>query len=153
MTYLYCKKVDDKHFDLRYRPLDLLKAEHNLADLTDEQAIAELVNNLGYYQIKVPAQPEDGYKYAMTVPELVEGVLQVTWVRVDEAATSERLNMLARLVKSQRAELLAQSDWTQLADVPLSAEKKQQWETYRQALRDISSQAKFPWRIDWPVAP
>lgn len=153
MTYLYCKKVDDEHFDLRYRPLDLLKAEYNLANLTDEQAVAQLLTNLGYYQIQFPPQPEDGYKYSSTTPELVDGVLQVTWVRVDEAATAERLVMLARLVKSQRAELLAQSDWTQLADVPLSAEKKQQWETYRQALRDISSQAKFPWRIDWPVAP
>lgn len=32
--------------------------------------------------------------------------------------------------------LLKDSDWTQLPDVPLSAEKKAEWATYRQALRD-----------------
>ena len=33
--------------------------------------------------------------------------------------------------------LLTQSDWTQLPDSPLSDSKKQEWATYRQALRDF----------------
>jgi hypothetical protein len=51
---------------------------------------------------------------------------------------------------AQRNALLANSDWTQLADVPLSAEKKAQWATYRQALRDITDQSGFPDQINWP---
>jgi hypothetical protein len=27
------------------------------------------------------------------------------------------------------------------------------WSTYRQALRDISSQEGFPWTIEWPTQP
>jgi hypothetical protein len=42
-------------------------------------------------------------------------------------------------VRSQRDQLLAQSDWTQMADSPLSAEQKEAWATYRQALRDLPS--------------
>lgn len=49
-----------------------------------------------------------------------------------------------------RTQLLVNSDWTQLPDVPLSAEKKAQWATYRQALRDITNQSGFPDNINWP---
>ena len=52
-----------------------------------------------------------------------------------------------------RTQLLVNSDWTQLPDVPLSAEKKAQWATYRQALRDITDQSGFPDNINWPDIP
>jgi hypothetical protein len=48
---------------------------------------------------------------------------------------------------------LANSDWTQLADVPLTAEMKAQWATYRQQLRDLTDQAGFPDQINWPGTP
>ena len=34
--------------------------------------------------------------------------------------------------------LLQESDWTQFNDSPLSDSKKAEWQTYRQALRDIT---------------
>ena len=37
----------------------------------------------------------------------------------------------------ERDILLKESDWTQLPDSPLSAEKKAEWAAYRQALRDL----------------
>jgi len=33
--------------------------------------------------------------------------------------------------------LLIESDWTQIPDSPLTDSKKQEWATYRQALRDF----------------
>jgi hypothetical protein len=59
----------------------------------------------------------------------------------------------AEVVVAQRNALLANSDWTQLADVPLTAEMKAQWATYRQALRDITDQSGFPDQINWPEIP
>ena len=50
----------------------------------------------------------------------------------------------------QRNTLLAASDWTQVADAPVD---QAAWATYRQALRDITSQEGFPEAITWPVAP
>lgn len=54
-------------------------------------------------------------------------------------------------VRARRDALLSACDWTQARDVTdaLSAG----WQPYRQALRDISTQAGFPAEIDWPVAP
>ena len=41
--------------------------------------------------------------------------------------------------KRLRNAKLAQSDWTQANDSPLSDSKKAEWKTYRQALRDLPS--------------
>lgn len=56
----------------------------------------------------------------------------------------------AKAVRQQRTDKLKDSDWTQVADAPVD---KAAWATHRQALRDITSQAGFPWTINWPVAP
>jgi len=53
-------------------------------------------------------------------------------------------------VKRGRNALLAQSDWTQLPDVPLTTQAA--WAAYRQALRDVPNQPD-PLHIVWPVAP
>jgi hypothetical protein len=56
----------------------------------------------------------------------------------------------AAKVRAQRNDKLAASDWTQLSD---STADKAAWAAYRQALRDITAQASFPWTIDWPEQP
>ena len=56
----------------------------------------------------------------------------------------------AKSVREQRNTKLAECDWTQLADAPVD---QAAWSTYRQALRDLTKQAGFPWTIDWPTQP
>jgi hypothetical protein len=56
----------------------------------------------------------------------------------------------AKSVRASRTQKLSDSDWTQIAD---STADKTAWATYRQALRDITGQAGFPWTITWPDAP
>jgi hypothetical protein len=56
----------------------------------------------------------------------------------------------AKSMRVTRNAKLAESDWTQLADSP---ENKAAWATYRQALRDIPTQASFPWEVQWPTQP
>lgn len=59
----------------------------------------------------------------------------------------------AKSVRTTRNKLLADTDWTQLVDAPLTQEQSFQWQTYRQALRDLSLQAGFPWEVTWPSEP
>lgn len=56
----------------------------------------------------------------------------------------------AAQVRADRNGRLAACDWTQLADAPVDAVA---WAAYRQDLRDVPSQAGFPWEINWSVAP
>jgi len=53
-------------------------------------------------------------------------------------------------VRVRRDELLAASDWTQVADAPVD---QTAWATYRQALRDVPEQEGFPSEIAWPAQP
>ena len=56
----------------------------------------------------------------------------------------------AKAVRQQRGEKLKETDWTQVADAPVD---KALWATYRQALRDVTTQEGFPWTVTWPVEP
>lgn len=55
-------------------------------------------------------------------------------------------------VRAQRTEMLASSDFTQIADAPMTVEKRAEWVAYRQALRDLTLQTD-PFAVVWPVSP
>jgi hypothetical protein len=56
----------------------------------------------------------------------------------------------AKSIREQRIKKLVDCDWTQVADSPVD---KAVWATYRQALRDVTTQSGFPWEIHWPTQP
>ena len=69
-----------------------------------------------------------------------------------EAAYQAKLDAEAGAsVRTQRDAKLAETDFYGLSDVTMSAEMT----TYRQALRDITTHANFPYlqEADWPVKP
>jgi len=70
----------------------------------------------------------------------------------DEAAQRQQIFEAERSadVRKERGVLLLESDWTQVADAPVD---KAAWATYRQALRDITSQPGFPLEVTWPEEP
>jgi len=69
----------------------------------------------------------------------------------EEAAKS--LVVANRHIRDGRNSMLADSDWVDLPTCKLADAKKQEWTTYRQALRDVPQQAGFPWNTQWPVKP
>lgn len=71
-------------------------------------------------------------------------------VLVDVTPSDEELAARAR---AERDRLLAESDWVTLRALDTGEPVPQAWQEYRQALRDISSQAGFPHEVDWPPLP
>ena len=55
----------------------------------------------------------------------------------------------AKSVRSSRDTKLSETDWRFRSDMTPS----QAWKDYCQALRDVPSQAGFPWTIEWPTQP
>lgn len=55
----------------------------------------------------------------------------------------------AEEVRTERNQLLLQTDWMASTDVTLS----DAWRTYRQALRDVPAQSGFPNNVTWPTKP
>lgn len=104
-------------------------------------------------KVEVPEYPVDGYLYELGAASLVDGVWVAQWEQKDTPDRERIQTMLATRRRMDRDSLLAKCDWTQIADVPLTEEQKTAWKAYRQALRDVTSQPGFPWRVDWPTAP
>jgi hypothetical protein len=49
--------------------------------------------------------------------------------------------------------LLTNTDWIVIKSYERGENIPAEWETYRQALRDITSQAGFPYSVTWPTKP
>lgn len=109
----------------------------------------------GYY----PFQPVMGpvvdvdyiadYAYVLT-----DNVVRMVWTLTRK--TGEALREAERFkwdqVRGDRNRLLSESDFTRLDDAPIAPEKRAEWATYRQALRDITLQPD-PFAIVWPTDP
>lgn len=99
-----------------------------------------------------PRPADDHRKNFSVTAEQVNGAWVEKWVATNASAEdiAERTANQEINVRAERDRLLADSDWTQVADAPVSASA---WATYRQALRDIPSQNGFPWTVNWPAKP
>lgn len=83
---------------------------------------------------------------------------QDRWVQVwyEEDKTEEEISETVAMewenVRTKRNILISRTDWTQLPDVPLTAEKRQQFQDYRKSLRDITEQTN-PFEVSFPIEP
>jgi hypothetical protein len=103
----------------------------------------------GYYVISVwKDHDQKTEKLVSTTPHLYDGMCCL--VNVEPLTAEElqnRIDTQWNAIRSQRNQMLKDTDWTQVADVPVD---KTVWATYRQALRDITKQAD-PFNITWPT--
>jgi len=103
-----------------------------------------------FVQIDIP----DGYKVDGSYIEILEDEVveyQTKRLKTQEEINGETQNAWTE-VRARRGIELAESDWTQIADSPLSVELKEEWKIYRQALRDITNYDS-PWSVIWPDKP
>ena len=74
--------------------------------------------------------------------------LKPTWEQVQDGVVPQQWIV----IRGKRNVRLQSCDWTMLPDVPMDAPKRTEWETYRQSLRDVTSQPD-PFNITWPTPP
>jgi len=78
------------------------------------------------------------------------------WMKYSDLPTQEQLDDRAAAAnRIKRNQLLADSDWTQANDSPLTDEAKTAWATHRTALRDLTAHENWPnlTDSDWPTEP
>ena len=86
--------------------------------------------------------------------DTTDGDGNVTTAADNEAAYKAGIDaQAATSVRSERDRLIAETDWTQLADSQLSNSVKTSWVTYRQSLRDLPTASGFPHTMSWPTKP
>ena len=93
----------------------------------------------------------------MSYTKVINGVrVALTEIEIAARQTKEALvasqepERLASQIRQERNTLLSDCDWTQVSDAPVN---QAAWQTYRQALRDITAQAGFPYSVEWPTKP
>lgn len=110
------------------------KTENNIVDVVNSRSFDENTEHL-----------------ETTDPYLEDGVVySVRVVTNSDEYNANRISGRWSTVRKDRYLLLAESDWTQLSDV--NGIDKTAWATYRQQLRDITTQAD-PFNITWPTKP
>lgn len=90
---------------------------------------------------------ETGYRAVTAEMALAPGE-----TRVDVLPSSLLTRIRGEQMKAERSQRLRATDWTQMADAPLTALEKAAYQTYRQALRDLPSAPGFP-DVPWPTLP
>ena len=75
------------------------------------------------------------------------------WVQVEGEINAIAQATPSLLAWEKAKELLRQSDWTVLSDVPMNNETKNLWIEYRRQLRAMRNQIGFPDNITWPSRP
>lgn len=75
------------------------------------------------------------------------------WVIVGDAPAGPAQSTEAELAWDKAKKMLADSDWSMLPDVPMTAGQKSAWIAYRKSLREVRLQAGFPNNIQWPKTP
>jgi len=119
----------------------------------------ELLEDFGMFRVAKVDRP--AYDHTKNIeegtPVLTDGVWTQVWNITDASAEeiAERTANESANVRSERDQLLADTDWTVLQDSPLTDAQTADWVIYRQALRDITGHANFPYLqdADWPVKP
>ena len=151
---MYVKIIDGAVAAYPYSA-DALKADNPNVSfpvvLTDE-----MLADFNAAIVRETAEPTVDYTQNVVegIPVLQNGVWVQAW-DVSNASDTEvaaRVDAQWSLVRDERNAKLASCDWTQLSDAPLSNTQTAEWATYRQALRDITTQSD-PFNIVWPSEP
>jgi len=154
---LYVKAVGGSIVSYPYTQTDLVRDNPATSFPSGGLSPSQLV---GWDVYPVHFSPVPDYdsvtQLVMEVPPVYDGnswiqqwsVVDLTQDQID-AKTADQ----ATRVRAERNAKLAACDWTQVDDAPFNNVTKGEWASYRQALRDISSQDGFPWSVEWPEEP
>ena len=76
-----------------------------------------------------------------------------TQMKTAEQLAQEAHEAAVESARAKRDRLLTESDWITIRATDTGDPVPTEWQTYRQALRDIPDQTGFPEEIDWPQEP
>lgn len=106
-----------------------------------------LLADWGVYPYTMQDRPEyDQFTQTLKQTALVQvnGAWTQGWI-VSNLPTEDA----GRNIRSQRDNLLSQTDWMALSDVTIEP----YWREYRQQLRDVTAQEGYPYAVIWPTQP
>lgn len=128
-----------------------------ISNFIELYSLTDTAKSEGSFLVEVLSSPKptcnefvENIVYGMPVKQ--NNIWVETWttksLSVEEQ--QEKFNEASLLIRKERNNLLKECDWTQLPDTPIN---KEIWASYRQELRNISTQQGFPFNVIWPAPP
>jgi hypothetical protein len=120
---------------------------------------AQTLASFGVYPVREtnPSVGENQKLQKSWTPEYIgdEWLLNHQAVDMTVEEIAERDAVVANGVREERGKLLAETDWVVVFHTEKGTNIPLEWETYRQALRDITNHVNFPHlqEADWPTKP
>lgn len=115
------------------------------------------INEKGSYQFRINGGEENpplfDFEYMIPLYKYEGGTVIKRTVAEIEADRQIAMQPTEAEVRAQRDKLLAETDWTQVADAPIDSATRSAMRIYRQLLRDVTEQEGFPVSIVWPEMP
>ena len=112
----------------------------------------DMLASYDVYPYTRPIAPE----YDSLTARLVDGVFEQDTVgnwSLPYVIEQQPLEQAERNIRSRRDGLLQETDWIVARAYERGEPVPANWVSYRQALRDITSQAGFPYSVEWPTKP
>lgn len=116
-----------------------------------------LLEEFSVYKVesKDSGYDNDDTKDVLEITPILSGSVYVQTYQITDADSEtieKRKEIKWAEVRTTRNTLLSESDWTQFQDSPITGSTLTEWQTYRQSLRDVTSQSD-PYNIIWPTIP
>jgi len=116
-----------------------------------------LLEEFGVYKVELKdsGYDDDDSKDVVEITPTLSGSIYVQTYQITDADTdtiNKRKEIKWAEVRTKRNTLLNESDWTQFQDSPITGSSLTDWQTYRQSLRDVTTQSD-PYNIVWPTIP
>jgi hypothetical protein len=151
MNYL---KLNENQSIIYPYSIDQLKNENPNTSFPEK--IDQLLLDLYGVKPVLPVNHENDYtkNYIELHPVLIDDKFYQNWetVSASQQEIDSKIYNQWEFIRKIRNQYLQDCDWTQLADSPLSEEKKEEWSIYRQELRDVTLQ-EDPFNIVFPTKP
>lgn len=135
------------------------KTTVTIKDVPDPSVTAPIIE-VANPDCKIPADATDEKDWEYTHAELLAGQSAGKVITSDDNGypiltepTEPTTEELAAAARAKRDAKLAACDWVVTKAVETGEDVPAAWKTYRQALRDITSQTGFPKTINWPEVP
>ena len=119
--------------------------EGNLKFVVTEIDLDKINFNTGNFSVEV----SDDFETFGYITSYVDG--QIVQVEEDLSLLPGKAEVDLENLRSERNNLLKETDWTQFPDIPEAT--RTAWQPYRQALRDITNTYSSPNDVVWPTKP
>lgn len=116
-------------------------------------------DNIAFSAINyVPEIPDDVQYYEITLEDFKNFsdngyTFNPQTKKIEPKSEEEFIKRAWIELRGKRNFFLSQSDWTTISDNSLSEQKRDQWKTYRQQLRDFPGNIEDPRNPNWPIPP